>query len=60
MYKGNVVFIVCHTFCGEGCISYTLDLILMDFSFFLNMNRRIVITVWTTALTADKFMLKYH
>jgi hypothetical protein len=39
------------TFYGEGCVSYTLGLILMDFSFFLNMNRRIVIAVWTTALT---------
>jgi len=39
------------TFCGEECISYTLGLILMDFSIFLNMNRRIFIAVWTAAPT---------
>lgn len=51
------------TFYGEGCISYTLGLIPMDFSFFLNMNRRIVIAVWTTALRVYvsnfKVTLKY-
>jgi hypothetical protein len=43
--------IMWYLLCVERCVSYTLGIIIRDFFFFLNMNIRIVIAVWTAALT---------